>query len=161
MSREGEVRSSELETDLSSSEDRKALKVTFLSIPNKAQDVCCVLKGKDEGRIRSRFQFPSSVRVRIPNNDDRACRFYANEMCFYKANFVSGFCFPIHPFLKELFSCLSLALAQLVPNSWRIVICCMVVWMSTNDGDSIRMDELLYLYRLRRFRDLGYWEFKP
>ena len=33
--------------------------------------------------------------------------------------------------------------------------------MSTNDGDSIRLDEFLHMYRLRRFRDLGYWEFKP
>ena len=52
---EGEVRSSELETGLSSSEDRK---FTSSSTPYKAWDVCCVLKGKDEGRIRSRFQSP-------------------------------------------------------------------------------------------------------
>ena len=83
MSGEGEVRSSELEIGLSLSEDPKALEVTTLSTPYKAWDVCCVLKGKDEGRIRSRFQFPPSVKVRIPNDDDRACRSYADEVCFY------------------------------------------------------------------------------
>ena len=158
---EGEVRSSELETGLSSSEDRKALKVTSPSTPYKAWDVCYVLKRKDEGRIRSRFQFPSSVRVRIPNDDDKACRSYVDNVCFYEANFVSGLYFPIHPFLRKLFSRLSFDPAQLVPNSWRIVICCTVVWMSANDGDTIRMDEFLHLYYLRRSRDLDYWEFKP
>ena len=33
--------------------------------------------------------------------------------------------------------------------------------MSTNDGDVIRRDELLHLYRLRKLKDLGYYEFKP
>nr|POF09658.1 hypothetical protein CFP56_10837 [Quercus suber] len=55
--------STELETSLSSFEDHKALEITSPSIPYKAWDVCCVLKGKDKGRIRSRFQFPSSVRI--------------------------------------------------------------------------------------------------
>ena len=36
MSGEGEVRSSELKTSLSSSEDRRALEVTSPSTPNKA-----------------------------------------------------------------------------------------------------------------------------
>ena len=124
---EGEVRSSELEIGLSSSKDRKALKVTSPLTPYKAWDVCYVLKMKDEGRIRSRFQFPSSVRVRIPNDDDKACRSYVDKVCFYKANFISGLHFPIHPFLRKLFSRLSFAPAQLVPNSWRIVIFCLVV----------------------------------
>ena len=153
---EGKVRSSELETSLSSSEDCRAFEVTSSSTFYKGWDVCCILRGKDEGRIRCRFQFPSSVRVRILSGDDRACHSYADQVCFYEANFISGFRFSIHPFLRELFSHLSLAFAQLVPNSWGIVICCMVVWMSANDRDTIRMDEFLNLYCLRRFRDLGY-----
>ena len=161
MSREGEVRSSELETGLSSFEDHRTLKVTSLSTPCKAWDVCYALKEKDKGSIRNRFQFPSSVKVRIPDGDDRACQSYFDEVCLYGANFVSGLCFPIHPFLRELFNHLLLAPAQLVLNSWRIVICCMVVWMSTNDEDTIRIDEILHLYHLRRSKDLGYWEFKP
>ena len=158
---EGEVRSSELKTGLSLSKGHKAFKVTSPSTPYKAWDVYCVLKRKYEGRIRSRFQFPSSVRVRIPNDDDKACYSYVDEVCFYEANFVNGLCFPIHPFLRKLFSRLSFAPTQLVPNLWRIVICCMVVWMLANDGDTIRMDEFLHLYHLRHFRDLSYWEFKP
>ena len=118
-------------------------------------DVCCFLRGKYEGRIRSRFQFPSSDKVRIPSGDNRACYSYANE-AYYQTNFISDLHFPIHPFLGEPFSHLSLAPAQLVSNSWRIVICYMVVWMSVNDEDTIRMDEFLHLYRLRRSRDLGY-----
>ena len=36
----------------------------------------------------------------------------------------------------------------------------MMVWMSTNDGDVIRRDELLHFYRLRKSKDPGYYEFK-
>ena len=123
---EGEVRSSELKTSLFSSGDRRALEITSPSTPYKAWDICCALKEKDEGRIRNKFQFPSFVKVRISDGNDRACHSYVDKVCFYKANFVSGFRFPIHPFLRELFSHLLLSPAQLVPNSWRIVF---VAWL--------------------------------
>ena len=32
--------------------------------------------------------------------------------------------------------------------------------MSANDGDVIRRDEFLYFYRLRKSKDLDYYEFK-
>ena len=161
MSIEGEVRSSKLETGLSSSEDRGALEVTSPSTSHKAWGIHCALKVKDEKRIRDRFQFPSFVRIRILDSDDWACHSYVDELCFYEADFVSGLRFPIQPFVRELFFLLQLAPAQLVLNPLRIVVCCMVIWMSINDGDTIRIDEFLHFYRLRRSKDLGYWEFKP
>lgn len=101
---DGELRSIELKTGLSSSEDYKVLEVTSLSTPYKTWDICCSLKGKDEGRIRNRIQFPSSVKVGILDDDDRACHSYADKVCFYEASFINGLHFPIHPFLRELFS---------------------------------------------------------
>ena len=111
MFEEGEVRSSKLETGLSSSEDCGAFEVTSSSTPYKAWDICCALKGKDRGRIRNRFQFPSLVKVRIPDGNNRACHSYVDKVCFYEVDFVSNLRFPIHPFLRELFSHLLLALA--------------------------------------------------
>ena len=57
------------------------------------------------------------MKIRILRDEERAYYFYANEVCFYEADFVSGLCFPIHPFVRELFSYLHLALAQIVHNS--------------------------------------------
>ena len=85
----------------------------------------------------------------------------AMRFSFYEIDFTSGLRFPIHPFVRETFSYLHLALAQLVPNSWRILVSCMVVWMSANDGDVIRRDEFLHFYHLRKSKDPGYYEFKP
>ena len=48
-----------------------------------------------------------------------------------------------------------------MPNSWQIIVSCMVVWMSTNDGNVIRRDEFLHFYRLRKSKDPSYYEFKP
>ena len=101
------------------------------------------------------------MKIRIPSDEERACHSYANEVCFYEADFTRSLHFPVHPFVKELFSYLHLALAQLLPNSWWIIISCMVVWMSTNDGDVIRRDKFLHFYRLRKSKDPGYYEFKP
>ena len=100
------------------------------------------------------------MKIRIPSDKERACHSYANEVCFYKTDFVSGLRFLVHPFIRELFFYLHLAPAQLVPNTWRILVSCMVVWMSTNDGDIIRGDEFLHFYHLRKTKDPGYYEFK-
>jgi len=50
-----EVRSSKLETGLSSSDDRVIFEVTSPSTPYKAWNISCSLIGKDEKRIRDRF----------------------------------------------------------------------------------------------------------
>ena len=156
-----EIQSSELEMGLSSFEQDEALEVSSSRVPFKALGVLCTLKDKDESRIRNRFQFSSSFKIRIPDIDDRACSYFPSKVCFYEVNFTSGLLFPIHPFTWELFLRLKLALAQLVPNLWRTIICCMVMWMSANEGDILRVEEFLHLYHLKRSKLPSYWEFKP
>ena len=95
------------------------------------------------------------------SDEDRAYHSYADEVCFYEEDFTSGLRLLVHSFVRELFAYLHLAPTQLVPNSWQIVICCMVVWMFTNDGDVIKRDEFLHFYRLGKSKDPSYWEFKP
>ena len=51
----GEVRSSELKTGLSSSDDSVIPEVTSPSTPYKAWNISCALSGKDEKLIRDRF----------------------------------------------------------------------------------------------------------
>ena len=155
-----EVRSSDLEMGLSSSKDCVVSEATSVSTPYKAWNISCSLTRKVEQQIKDRFQFLDSVKIRIPSDEERACHSYVDEVCFYEADFVNGLCFLVHPFVRELFSYLHLASAQLVPNSWRILISCMVVWMSTNDGDVIRRDKFLHFYRLRKSKDPDYYEFK-
>ena len=137
-----EVWSSDLETGLSLSDDRVILEATSPSTPYKA------------------WKFLDLVKIRIPSDKERACHSYADEICFYEADFTSGLRFPVYPFVRELFSYLHLALTQLVPSSWRIIVSCMVVWIFASDGDVIKRNEFLYFYRLRKSKDPGYYEFK-
>ena len=109
---------------------------------------------------QDRFQFLDSVKIGILSDEKRACHSYADEVCFYEADFTSGLCFPVHPFVRELFSYLHLALAQLMPNTWRIIVSCMVVWVSANDGDVIRKDKFVHFYHVRKSKDPDYYEFK-
>ena len=37
-----------------------------------------------------------------------------------------------------------------MPNSWKIVISCMEIRMVVTDGDIIRLDEFIHLYRLKK-----------
>ena len=46
-------------------------------------------------------------------------------------------------------------------NSWRIVISCMVIWMTIADRDMITFNEFAHLYRLKESKEFGYYELVP
>ena len=88
------VRSSELETGLSSSGDPEGGD-TAVSAPRvvrafHALEEVCGLDDETVGRFKDRFQFPERVRVRQPTNEDRACHFFPGEICFYRQLLPAG-----------------------------------------------------------------------
>ena len=160
-----EVRLSELETGLSSS-DRPVEGDTVISTPREvrsfyALDEVCGLDGDTLSRFKDRFQFPDRVRVCLPSEEDQACHFFLGEVCFYEVAFLCGLRFPVHPFIMELLGHFGIAPGQLMPNSWRIVVSCMGIWLVATDRDMIRVDELIYLYRLKASKEYGYYELVP
>ena len=89
-----EVRSSELETSLLSSDDPVEGDTT-VSIPREvrafhALEEGCGLDADTLGRFKDRFQFSKRVRICLPNEEDRACHFFPGEVCFYESTFVCG-----------------------------------------------------------------------
>ena len=45
--------------------------------------------------------------------------------------------------------------------SWRIMVSCMGIWLATMDRHLLRVDELVYLYRLKASKEHGYYELVP
>ena len=48
-----------------------------------------------------------------------------------------------------------------MPNSSRIVISCMEIWLASTKGDMIRVEEFAYLYCLNESKEYGYYELVP
>ena len=143
-----EVRSSEIETSLSSSGDPVEGDTT-VSTPREVKafhtlEEGCGLDANTLGRFKDRFQFSKRVKVCLPNKEDRACHFFPGEVCFYESAFVCGLRFPVHPFLMELLDSFGIAPGQLMPNSWRIVVSSMGIWLATTDRGMLKVDELVY-----------------
>ena len=61
----------------------------------------------------------------------------------------------------ELLDHFGIAPGKLMPNSWRIVVSCMGIWLAAMDGDMLKIDELVYLYRLKASKEYGYYELVP
>ena len=81
-----EVRSSELETALSSSDD-PVEEDTIASTPRVVKAFSAFKEecGPDTetlSRFKDRFQFPKRVRVRLPRKEERACHFLPGKVCF-------------------------------------------------------------------------------
>ena len=60
----------------------------------------------------------------------------------------------------ELLNHFNIALGH-KPNSWRIVISCMEIWLASTEGDMIRVDEFANLYHLKESKEYGYYELVP
>ena len=162
-----EVRSSELKTRLSSSNDPvKVEEDTAVFIPREVRAFhalreLCSLDDETLSRFRGRFQFPDRVRIRLPHKEEQACHFSLGEVCFYEAAFLFRLRFPVHPFIMELLSHFNISPEQLMPNSWRIMISCMEIWLATTNGDMVKVNEFTYLYRLKESKKYGYYELVP
>ena len=89
-----EVRSSELETGLSSNDDpMEAGGDTTISAPQEvrafyALDRMCGLDADTLSRFTDRFQFLDRVRVRLPSEEEWTYHFFPREVCFYEAVFL-------------------------------------------------------------------------
>ena len=113
------------------------------------------------GRFRDRFQFPEEIRICLPRLGEKSYASAHGEMCFYEAAFLCGLRFPVRPFIMELLHYLNIVPRQLMPNSWRIVISCLVIWTIIADGDMIMLGEFVHLYCLKEFKEFGYYELVP
>ena len=142
---------------------------TATSTPLSSAVVCafhvlkekCSLKIEVFSKFKDRFQFPEETRAHLPRKDERACAFAHGEVCFYEVAFSCGLRLPVHPFIMRLLHHLNLAPGQLMPNSWRIVISCMVIWTTISDGDMLTVNEFVHFYRLKESKEFGYYEFVP
>ena len=156
-----EVRSSELEIGLSSSDNPVEVQVdTMVFVPREVRAFhafgeACSLDDETLSRFRDGFQFLERVRVCPPHGEERACHFSLGEVCFYKAAILCGLRFFIHPFILELLDRFDIAPRQLIPNSWGIVVSCMEIWLAATEGDMIKVDKLVYLYHLKESKSMG------
>ena len=111
--RDSDVRSSELETGLSSSGESSDKDFEFVvSKPpssSKPSYFSCLLELRHLKSIRKRFQFPNGVSIRLPCPNEKACTFAHGKMSFYEATFSCGLRFLVHPFIMQLISDLNVA----------------------------------------------------
>ena len=126
--RDSNVRSSELETGLSSSgestdKDFKIVvskppssskpssssKTSSPSIPFHALSQSCLLESRHLKSIGKRFQFPEGIVIRLHRPNEKACTFAHGEVSFYEATFSCGLHFPVLPFIMQLLSALNVA----------------------------------------------------
>ena len=170
-----EVRSSDLEMGLSSSDDTVGAETdSTTSVPSSSQPSIskppssfhtlkeeCSLSKETLSRFRDRLQFLDETRVHLSRLDEKSCAFAHGEVYFYEATFLCSLKFLVHPFIMELLHYLNIAPRQLMPNSWRIVISCMEIWTIVTDRDMIRLDEFVYLYHLKESKDFGYYKLVP
>ena len=159
------VRSSELEIGLSSSdkpvEGDTAVFVSYEVRAFHALEEVCGLDDETLSRFKDKFLFPDKVKVHLPCEEERACHLFPRKVCFYKATFLCRLRLPVHPFIMELLDHFGIAPGQLIPNSWRIVVSGMGIWLAATDRDMIKVNELVYLYRLKESNEHRYYELLP
>jgi hypothetical protein len=104
-----------------SQEPRIPISVRDLNKPFIAEEVPSKLIDKDIGRLRSRYQIPENIVVRLPEDGEWACSSNGEDVALYKDSLVGGLRLPFRPFEREILHRLGLSPSQLNPNAWQIM----------------------------------------
>jgi hypothetical protein len=106
------------------------------------------LSRADEHRIKAKCFIPRFVKIRFDEEKKGAIvRSDYHEVCVYEAMFRVGFRLPFLSMVRELLNYLNLAPHQLVPNAWRYLHTCTVLWpLALGKERQLTVREFLHLY---------------
>ena len=109
----------------------------------------------DEHRIRSECFIPRFIKIRFDEEKLGAMvRSDCHEVCLYEAMFKADFRLPFHLVVRKLLNYLNLASHQLVPNAWRVLYSCMVMWpLTLGKQHQLTVREFLYLHQVHKNSD--------
>ncbi|XP_059636127.1 uncharacterized protein LOC132278350 [Cornus florida] len=129
---------------------------TFSKQPPRERE--SLMKDENLQSCRVKYSIPSSIRLHKPKPEDRCSSIRLGEVCFFQSTFAAGLRFPIHPFVEEILSHLKIAPSQIAPNSWRIIIGCLIVWGKCGNG-RLTVNQFLHFYYPKKKKD-NFWYFQ-
>lgn len=110
-------------------------------------DISSVLIEKDVDRLYNNYQISQELfRVHAPNQRVRMdAQIPADDIIMvYEEQLKAGLWFPMDPFFIEVLLFHKLAVAQLHPNSWRILVAFRFLCFNNNIESSITLFSQLY-----------------
>ena len=148
-------------SDFVSQEPRIPISVRDLNKPFIVEGVSSKLIDKDIGTIRSRYQIPEDIVIRLPDDGEWACSSNGEDIALYEDSLTGGLRLPFRPFEREVLHRLGISLSQLNPNGWRIMTGLQVLWRMASEGEyDLSVDELFFLYKLTYMPSTpGVWGF--
>ena len=148
-------------SDSPSPKPRIPISVRDLNRPFIAEGVPSKLTDKDIGRLRSRYQIPENIVVRLPDDGKWACSSNGEDIALYEDSLTGGLRLPFRAFEREILHRLGISPSQLNPNAWRIMTGLQVLWRMAIEGEyDLSVDEFFFLYKLTYMPSTpGVWGF--
>ncbi|KAF3443157.1 hypothetical protein FNV43_RR17078 [Rhamnella rubrinervis] len=107
-------------------------------------DIPSVFKQGDMSYLKERFDMPSQIKLSAPGPLERADSPCDGWICLYEIAFKIGLRLPFHRIINMVPNFYSIALGQLIPNSWRYLLGLIV----QSEKCDLRIDMATFLTKL-------------
>lgn len=97
--------------------------------------------------LRSRYQIPADVELRVPAVKKRFSDARSMEFTLYEETQWRGLRLPLPQLVVNVLNRLEVAPGQLMRNLWKILFTCAIAWPRATGGERMMVDEFFSYYK--------------
>ncbi|XP_028059423.1 uncharacterized protein LOC114263132 [Camellia sinensis] len=98
-------------------------------------------------KVRRKYQIPAEIELKLPTSKERASNARPMEFTLYEEALRGGLRLSLLQIVVDVLKQLEVAPGQLMPNTWKILLACVISWSQAAGGAAMTVEEIFSCYK--------------